>query len=175
MHLHSSAFTIKSNGGLLRVLISDIDVHIPGKLEHYSIKAIWDTGATGSAISKHVAQQLGLIPSGIAEVNTAGGTVNQSTYTIDIGLPNKVLIQGIVATEIDALTGGCDALIGMDVINLGDLSITNHKGITCMSFRFPSSHEIDYVKNPYDGITPTKNLSSKNSGSNFTPPKKKRK
>lgn len=175
MHLHSSAFTIKSNRGLLRVLISDIDVHVPGKLEHYSIKAIWDTGATGSAISKHVAQQLGLIPSGIAEVNTAGGKVNQSTYTIDIGLPNKVLIQGIVATEIDALTGGCDALIGMDVINLGDLSITNHNGITCMSFRVPSSHEIDYVKNPYDGITPIKNLSSKNSGSNFTPPKKKRK
>ena len=175
MHLHSSAFTIKSTGGLLRVLISDIDVHIPGKPDHYSIKAIWDTGATGSAISKNVAQQLGLIPTGMARVNTAGGIVNQSTYTIDIGLPNKVLIQGIIATEIDALTGGCDALIGMDVINLGDLAITNHNAITCMSFRVPSSHEIDYVKNPTDGIPPTKNPSSKYSGSKFTPPKKKRK
>lgn len=173
--MNSSAFTIKSNGGLLRVLISDIDIHIPGTIAHSSIKAIWDTGATGSAISKKVAQQLGLIPSGIAKVHTANGIVNQSTYTIDIGLPNKVLIQGIVATEIDAFTGGCDALIGMDIINLGDFSITNYNGVTCMSFRVPSSYEIDYVKNPYDGITQTKNLSSQNSGNKFTPPKKKRK
>ena len=159
MQLHShSAFTVKSKGGLLRVLITDINVHLPGNAKSSSVKAIWDTGATGSAITKRVALQLGLQPTGMAQVDTANGLVTQNTYTIDIGLPNNVIIQGIIATEIDALAAGCDALIGMDVITLGDFSITNHQGITCMSFRVPSSHEIDYVKNLNYGLTPIKNI-----------------
>jgi hypothetical protein len=36
----------------------------------------------------------------------------------------------------------------MDIIGLGDFSITNFEGRMCMSFRFPSKHEIDYCKNP---------------------------
>lgn len=172
---NSSAFTVKSSGGLLRVLITDVYVHIPGGINHTAIKAIWDTGASGSAITKKVAQQLGLVPTGMAQVNTANGIATQNTYTIDIGLPNKVIIQGIIATEIDALAAGCDALIGMDVITLGDFSITNHNGSTCMSFRVPSGHEIDYVKNLNYGITPIKNIPAGKPGSNFTLAKKKRK
>jgi hypothetical protein len=173
--LNSSAFTVKSTGGLLRVLITDVNVHLPGSPNYSAIKAIWDTGASGSAITKKVAQLLGLIPSGMAQVNTANGMATQNTYTIDIGLPNKIIIQGIIATEIDALTAGCDALIGMDVITLGDFSITNHNGSTCMSFRVPSGHELDYVKNPHYGITPIKNVTAGQPGSKFTPSKKKRK
>lgn len=173
--LSSSAFTVKSTGGLLRVLITDINVHLPGSPDYSAIKAIWDTGASGSAITKKVAQQLGLVPSGMAQVNTANGLATQNTYTIDIGLPNKVIIQSIIATEIDALTAGCDALIGMDVITLGDFSITNHNGSTCMSFRVPSGHELDYVVNLNYGITPIKNVPLGKPGSNFSPPKKKRK
>ncbi len=172
---NSSAFTVKSKIGLLRVLVTDINVHISGDSKHSAIKAIWDTGASGSAITKKVAHQLGLLPTGMAQVNTANGIVTQNTYTIDIGLPNKVIIQGIIATEIDALAAGCDALIGMDVITLGDFSITNHNGNTCMSFRVPSGHELDYVKNLNYGITPIKNIPSGKPGSNETPPKKKRK
>jgi hypothetical protein len=175
MPVHSSALTVKANGGILRVLVSKVNVFASGLSEHATINAIWDTGASGSAISKNVAQHLGLIPTGMAQVNTAAGSVIQRTYTIDIGLPNNVLIQSITATEIDALTGGCDALIGMDIITLGDFSITNHKGNTCMSFRIPSSHEIDYVANPNYGITAIKHLSPGNYKSNFMPPKRKRK
>ncbi len=171
----SAAFTVKSSGGLLKVLITDINVHVSGISKYTSIKAIWDTGASGSAITKKVAQQLGLIPTGMAQVNTANGMAVQNTYTIDIGLPNKVIIQSIIATEIDALAAGCDALIGMDVITLGDFSITNHNGTTCMSFRIPSGQEIDYVKNLNYGITPIKHIPAGKSGSKFTPPKKKRK
>lgn len=38
-----------------------------------------------------------------------------------------------------------DLLIGMDVITIGDFSITNLNARTVFSFRFPSSHEVDYV------------------------------
>ncbi|MFV8326082.1 hypothetical protein [Flavobacterium sp. ZS1P14] len=70
--------------------------------------------------------------------------VKQNTFTVDIGLLNGVIIQGITVTEVDGLSGGCEALIGMDIICLGNFSITNHNGKTCMSFRVPSEHEIDY-------------------------------
>jgi len=43
-----------------------------------------------------------------------------------------------------------------------------------MSFRLPSSHEIDYVKNLTYGITPIKHIPPGKPGSNFTPKKKKR-
>lgn len=151
---NSSSFTVKSNGGLLRVLVTDVNIHISGTTNKVPIKAIWDTGASGSAITKAVGAKLGLIPTGMAQVNTANGVATQNTYTVDVGLPNGVIIQGVIVTEIDALSVGCDALIGMDIITLGDFSITNHNGKTCMSFRVPSSHEIDYVSNPNYGITP---------------------
>jgi gag-polyprotein putative aspartyl protease len=170
-----AAFTIKATG-LARVLVSDAFIFISaGSVNPLNVKAIWDTGATGSAITTKVVNALSLIPTGRAQVHTANGMVPQNTYTIDIGLPNRVVIQGIVATEVPSLSSGCDALIGMDVINLGDFSITNHKGFTCMSFRIPSSHEIDYVKNQTYGMTPVKHLPPGGPGSNLTPKKKKRK
>ncbi len=39
-----------------------------------------------------------------------------------------------------------DVLIGMDVIGLGDFSITNKDGKTTFSFREPSMEEIDYTE-----------------------------
>jgi hypothetical protein len=176
MHFHKSlAFTLKSNGGLLRVLTTQVNIHGSGNAHHGQVQAIWDTGATGSAITKKIAQGLGLVPTGMSRVHTANGVAIQSTYTIDIGLPNGVLIQKIIATEVPALSSGCDALIGMDIITLGDFSITNHKGITCLSFRVPSLHEIDYVTNPTYGVTPIKKVLPGKPGSNITLPKRKRK
>lgn len=141
------AFTLKSKKGLARVLTTPITVLIPNTLTHIKSNAIWDTGASASVITDKVVKQLGLIPTGMSVVSTANGTVNQPTYIVDIQLPNNVTVKDVTVTGVAALSGNCDVLIGMDIINTGDLSITNHNGVTCMSFRIPSSHEIDYVKN----------------------------
>ena len=125
-----SAFSLKANAGKLNVLITKVNIHIPNTNTNVSINGIWDTGATGSAITAATAKRLGLLPSGVVNVQTANGSAFQNTYQIDIGLPNNVVIQGIVATEVPALSGGCDALIGMDVIGMGDFSITNYNGNT---------------------------------------------
>jgi hypothetical protein len=37
-------------------------------------------------------------------------------------------------------------LIGMDIVSMGDYSITNFEGKTVMSFRVPSLHKICYVE-----------------------------
>jgi hypothetical protein len=158
------AFTIKSKGGLNRVLVTPIDVLIPNTNKNISTKAIWDTGATASVISAKIITDLGLIPTGMSQVHTANGIVNQPTFIVDIKLPNNVTVKDVTVTRVDSLSGGCDVLIGMDIINIGDLSITNHNGVTCMSFRIPSSHEIDYVLNPVwkHGQTPLKKVSPSN-------------
>jgi hypothetical protein len=141
---HPLAFTVKYNR-TQSVIVTHVEICIPNSGTRLKVNAIWDTGATGSAITTNVINKLGLIPTGMVQVHTANGVVPQPTFIIDIGLPNRVIVQDITATGVDALSGGCDVLIGMDVINLGDFSITNHNGKTCMSFRMPSCHEVDYV------------------------------
>lgn len=46
----------------------------------------------------------------------------------------------------EAELNGFDVLIGMDIITLGDCSITNVNGKTVFSFRIPSTETVDYVQ-----------------------------
>ena len=105
---------------------------------------IWDTGATGSVITENVAKNLNLKPIGMTLVSTAGGQVLQNEYFVNIYLPNKIYVPNVKVTE--GKLSNIDILIGMDIISLGDFSVTNHEGKTVMSFRMPSCHIVDYVK-----------------------------
>lgn len=107
-------------------------------------KAIWDTGATGSVISQKVVDELNLQPSGFIPVHHAGGCDLSPWYKINIMLPNNVGFSEIKVTQ--AKLASADVLIGMDIISLGDFSITNVNGKTTFSFRVPSLETIDYVK-----------------------------
>ncbi len=171
--MNPTAFTIKANSGILNQLNSLVDIVVPNTKNSLQVKAIWDTGATASVITEKVVKSLGLIPTGMSHVNTANGIAIQNTYIVDIILPNKIIVKDVTVTGASALSGGSDVLIGMDIITLGDLSITHHKGLTCMSFRVPSLHEIDYVKNINLIVKPQ--IPSGKIGSNLTPKKKKRK
>lgn len=141
------AITARSNG-TAKVITTPLEVFLPKTKNSVRVSGIWDTGATGTAITSHLVKQLGLIPTGKKAVNTAGGSVIQNTYTVDIGLPNNVLVGGIIATEVPSLPTDNEVLVGMDIITLGDFSLTHFNGKSCMSFRIPSLHEIDYAKNP---------------------------
>ncbi|SPF43691.1 conserved hypothetical protein [Candidatus Sulfopaludibacter sp. SbA4] len=44
-----------------------------------------------------------------------------------------------------ALLGGIDAIIGMDILGLGDFAVTHHSGNTTFSFCCPSRKEIDFA------------------------------
>lgn len=170
--MQPSAFTIKSNSGILNQLTTIVSVVIPNTKNAFQVKAIWDTGATASVITENVVKSLGLIPTGMSNVHTANGIALQPTFIVDIVLPNGLKVRDVTVTGATALSGGCDVLIGMDIIGLGDLSITNYKGCTCMSFRIPSMHEVDYVKNLSLKLTP--NIKAGQPGSNVTPKKKRR-
>ena len=100
-----TAFTLRGKGGRLNMLVTPANIHISGNPSFRTVNAIWDTGASGSAITKEIADKLDLAPTGFAQVHTANGLVTQKTYLIDIGV-NAVIIEGITATEVDGLSGG---------------------------------------------------------------------
>ncbi len=139
------AFTLKSNpAGLMKAIISPCIVKKVKSELQGQFNGLWDTGATSSVITKKIATELGLAPIGKADVRHAGGSGTADMYLVDIILPNQVNVQSV--TVIEGILYGFDLLIGMDIITLGDLSITNHKGNTTFTFCIPSRKEVDFVK-----------------------------
>ena len=148
-----NAFTNKYNGKIDRIttqvtLFKAFDPsttpqeQIPPAFETV---ALWDTGATKSVVTKATANDMGLIPIGLADVNHAGGHDIRNTYLINVFLPNHVGIAGVMASECPDIVGAFGAIVGMDIIASGDFSITNENGQGLVSFRFPSIRGIDYV------------------------------
>lgn len=107
-------------------------------------RALWDTGASRSCISREVVDSLGLKPIGKSRISTANGYIMAESYLVNVGLPNSVLVPNIHVSCSD-LGLHTDMLIGMDIIRLGDFSITNVNHRTVFSFRIPSVETIDYV------------------------------
>jgi predicted aspartyl protease len=142
--------------GLTNIIYTDLAVAFPGNNKAGKFRGIWDTGASATVITQDVVDMLGLQPVTYTYVNTASErNVLTEVYLVDIYLKNDLRIEKVKVTK-GVLTPDFHLLIGMDIIGLGDFSITNHNGSTCMSFRIPSSHEIDYVKTPSMGILNTK-------------------
>lgn len=141
------AFTQKADR-IANVLTWEFDISpVNNPSMKVRIKGIWDTGATNTVITEELANKLGIAATGKVKVNTASDTSKETaTYLVDIFLKADFLIQGAtvalgkVNTEI-----GLDCLIGMDIINLGDLSINCYEGKTWLSFRVPSRGHVDYV------------------------------
>lgn len=146
------AFTIRY-GGRVNVLKTEIGIFLPISREEmerttpqvHPCIAVWDTGANGTVITKQVADELGLKAIGITEVYHAQGKGFTNEYLVNVALLNGVVIPGVRVTE--GVLAGCDVLIGMDIIGMGDFAVTNanSNGGTTLSFCIPSVAEIDFV------------------------------
>lgn len=106
--------------------------------------SLWDTGATNSVINQRVVDDLGLKPIGVTQVHGVGGAMITETYMVSIELPNSIRLPAIKVTKGDL--GTLDVLIGMDIITLGDFSVTNKDSNTIFSFRMPAFAETDYCE-----------------------------
>ena len=121
------------------ILESDVDTSIKIKID-----AIWDTGSHVTIIRPEVAEALELSCISKTTLNGIFGKTEYSNmYTLNMYFPNKDK-HNIIVTE--AYPKGCDMLIGMDVITLGDMAITNYNGKTIFTFRIPSKCTIDFEK-----------------------------
>lgn len=147
------AFTQTYNGvaGQLRTTVGICEAFDPKAQPDqlpavHETTALWDTGASKSVITPATVAALGLSPAGLTGIHTAGGHSERMTYMVNFILPNKVGVVGVQVSECDASNNDLfGALIGMDIIGMGDFSITNMNGLTVMSFRTPSVATIDYV------------------------------
>lgn len=146
------AFTVKHTGIISRIIteISLSKAYDPANPPRqpyplHNTRALWDTGATKSVITKASVEVLNLVSVGRASVFHAGGSSETNTYLVNIILPNKVEVVGALVTEAPNIVGDFGAIIGMDIISQGALSITNANGETWMTFCMPSIKHIDYV------------------------------
>ena len=144
------AFTSRFNGRSLR-LTTEVEIFpafdptsTPSPPQSKKHLALYDTGATNSAISPQVVKDLQLSSIGAKTVGVGGGSLVTTSHLVNIGLPNKVLF-GMVPVSKMALLGGIDALIGMDILGMGDFAVTHKDGNTTFSFCYPSRKDLDFV------------------------------
>jgi predicted aspartyl protease len=147
---HVNSITLKDDK-ISKAIVSEIKITqyqpvslILDDVKFFPTKAIWDTGASGSVITQEVVDALNLKPTGQARVWTASESgIIRPTYGITLKINNDLPFS-IEEAVLGKIAHGIGCLIGMDVISKGDFSITNFENKTCMSFRSPSQHEIDY-------------------------------
>jgi hypothetical protein len=108
--------------------------------------ALWDTGATQSVVTEATAKTLGLVAVGKSLVHYGKGHSHANTYLVNFLLPNHVGVQAVLVSECDdPVNNQFGAIIGMDIIATGDLTITNYNRQTWVTFRFPSMAAVDFV------------------------------
>ena len=56
------------------------------------VKAQWDTGATGTCISRELVNRLNLMPTGKVKVSTPSGVGIMNKYVINLVLNNEIRI-----------------------------------------------------------------------------------
>lgn len=107
-------------------------------------RAVWDTGAMGTTVSASLAEKLGLARIGLTEVEGVTGKAVCNTYLISLALPNGIVIPELEVADCEGNIG-CDVLIGMDVIGMGDFAVCNVGGNTTFTFRIPSVAVVDFT------------------------------
>ena len=134
-----SAFSVSYNGLVdavtCTVAIAQTEPCEDSAGAYLRCNAMWDTGALYSVISRRVVEKLSLAPIDRGLAYTVQGSYEASIYLLDLMLPNRMLVKALRVSEGDF--DDCDVLIGMDVIRLGDFSVTNLRN-TVFSFRIPS-------------------------------------
>ena len=115
-------------------------------------RALWDTGATKTCVSKKLARALKLKTVGYEFVHSASGLGQEPSpiYHVGVTLPNRVAIKELKVILTD-LPDDFDVLIGMDIIGRGDMAISNNGGKTVFTFQTPSSGPIDFVSKERKG------------------------
>ena len=108
-------------------------------------KALWDTGASNSCISRSVIDTLKLIPTGSEIVTTPSGAAIMDVFLVDIELPNNITVTNVPVCGSEIGEQGLEILIGMDIIRLGSFAVSNYNGHPAFTFRVPSNRKIDFV------------------------------
>lgn len=146
--LPNQAFTARATGRLLK-LITEVEVFPPFAFntpptQGRKYLALYDTGATHSAISPKVVQDLSLPSIRATSVGVGGGFIPTTSHLVNIALPNRLMVSQAQVAKL-LVPSGEDVIIGMDIMGLGDFAVTHYGGNTVFSFCVPSRKCIDFV------------------------------
>ncbi len=98
------------------------------------VKAMIDTGATGSVIQPEIAKKLGLQPVGVAKISTPSSeNVQCYQYAVRLIFPNNVIVEAIVV-EAPLKGQQIQCLVGRDVLAHGVLIYTGYINQFTLSF-----------------------------------------
>jgi hypothetical protein len=118
-------------------LITDVEVFNSMQNQNViRIRALWDTGAMLSAITPDIAKRLNLVSTNRIRVNGIGNYCIADIVRVSIRLPNLVELKNARISVLN-LVKDVDMLVGMDIIQLGDFSISNGAGKTLFTFAMP--------------------------------------
>ena len=140
--------------GRVREIITNAGVSIPfeDKLidrndnRIINTKALWDTGATGSVITKEIATRLNLIPISVVKVSGFGGIKDCNVYLVHLYLAENIAMRNVRVMEIEDIGEGCGIIFGMNFIGSGNFAIIYANGVTTFSVQWPSVEVIDFEK-----------------------------
>jgi len=113
---------------------------------HCTIDALWDTGASMSAITPEIRDKLKASPVDRKEIAGVHSTEFVDIVFITVALPNNVIKKNIRAA-VCSIPSDIGMILGMDIISLGDFALSNSNNETLFSFSFPPFPEkIDFSK-----------------------------
>jgi len=122
-------------------LITDVEIYDVSQFpQKTKVAALWDTGAMISAITPEIANKLNLVPFNRVKVNGINNSSIANVVKVSITLPNQVVLNNYNVAVCN-LVQNVDFLIGMDIIQLGDFSISNGEGKTLFTFSMPPFEE----------------------------------
>ena len=135
-HLH---YAFKNEYPCLSLrLMSEIEIFdLSQSPRNIKTSALWDTGAMLSAITPEIADKLNLIPFNRVKVNGINNSSLADVVKVSLKLPNHVILNNFNVAVCN-LVKDVNFLIGMDIIQLGDFSISNGAGKTLFTFAMPS-------------------------------------
>ena len=97
--------------------------------------AVWDTGAAHTGISHKIFDELELIPIDKSIIRGVNSILESDIALIDMEFLENLKIKDVRAGVCQL--HDCDLLIGMDVIQKGDLAISHIGNRTLFSFAIP--------------------------------------
>ena len=101
-----------------------------------TVKALWDTGCTSSALSKQIISNLNLnkITNDVIKAQSVDRTIDCSAYYCGVAISPDIIFDNVRVQDTLDNNIFYDMLIGMDIINRGKLLIDSKDNLTEFSF-----------------------------------------
>lgn len=115
------------------MLYSNAKITIGNKIIETN-KAIWDTGATITAISHAVSNYLSVLLKESGTVISATDRSERDIYLATIELPRGIVFRDMEVWDIGLDSYAAEVIIGMDIISKGRLIVEMVNGVPTFSF-----------------------------------------